>query len=55
MYDEDVYPKFGTGVDQLNERFNSIFSTLSGGTNNIDDTDRDLLVSARRHQLFRPL
>ena len=51
MDDEDVFPEFGMRVDQLNERFNSIISTLSGCSNNIDDTDRDLLARARRHQL----
>lgn len=54
MYDEDVYPEFGMGVDQLNERFNAIISTLSGCTSTIDDTDRDLLARARRHQLSGP-
>ena len=51
MDDEDVYQEFGMGVDQLNERFNSIISTLSGYTSSIDDTDCDLLASARHHQL----
>jgi len=51
MDDEDVFPEFGMRVDQLNERFNSIISPLSGCSNNIDDGDRDLLARARRHQL----
>ena len=51
MDDEDVFPEFGMRVDQLNERFNSIVSTLRGCSSNIDATDRDLLVRARRHQL----
>jgi len=51
MEDEDVFPEFGMRVDQLNERFNSIISTLSGCSSHIDDTDRDLLARARRHQL----
>jgi len=51
MDDEDVFPEFGMRVDQLNERFNSIISTLSGCSNNIDDGDRDLLARAHRHQL----
>ena len=51
MDDEDVYQEFGMGVDQLNERFNSVISTLSGCGSHIDDTDRDLLARARRHQL----
>jgi len=51
MDDEDVFPEFGMRVDQLNERFNSIISTLSGCSSHIDDTDRDLLARARRHQL----
>jgi hypothetical protein len=51
MDDEDVFPEFGMRVDQLNERFNSIISPLSGRSNNIDDSDRDLLARARRHQL----
>ena len=54
MDDEDVFPEFGMRVDQLNERFNSIISTLSGCSSHIDDTDRDLLARARRHQLVRP-
>ena len=41
MDDEDVFPEFGMRVDQLNERFNSIISTLSGCSSHIDDTDRD--------------
>jgi hypothetical protein len=36
-----VFPEFGMRVDQLNERFNSIISTLSGCSSHIDDTDRD--------------
>ena len=51
MDEEDVFPEFGMRVDQLNERFNSIISTLSGCSNNIDDGDRELLARARRHQL----
>ena len=51
MDDEDVFPEFGMRVDQLNERFDSIISTLSGRGNNIGDSDRDLLARARRHQL----
>ena len=51
MYEEEVFPEFGMSVDQLNERFNSIVSTLSGCSSNIDATDRELLARARRHQL----
>ena len=51
MYDEDVFPEFGMRVHQLNERFNSIISTLSSCTSNIDDTDRELVARARHHQL----
>jgi hypothetical protein len=51
MDDEDVFPEFGMRVDQLNERFDSIVSTLSGRSNNIGDSDRDLLARARRHRL----
>jgi hypothetical protein len=51
MEDDDVFPEFGMRVEQLNERFNTIISTLSACSNNIDDTDRDLLARARRHQL----
>jgi hypothetical protein len=51
MDDEDVFPEFGMRVDQLSERFNSIISTLNGCSNKINDSDRDLLARARRHQL----
>ena len=50
-----VFPEFGMRVDQLNERFNSTTARLSGCNSNIDDTDRDLLARARRHQLSRRL
>jgi hypothetical protein len=40
------FPELGMRVDQLNERFNSIISTLSSGSSNIDHTDRDLLARA---------
>ena len=51
MDDEDVFPEFGMRVDQLNERFDSIVSTLSGRSSNFDDGDRDLPARARRLQL----
>jgi hypothetical protein len=54
MYEEDVYPEFGMGVDQLNERFSTIISTLSACTSHLDETDHDLLARARRHQLSGP-
>ena len=50
MDNEDVFPEFGMNVDQLNERFDSIISTLSG-CSIIDESDRDLLARARRHHL----
>ena len=43
MDDEDVFPEFGMRVDQLNERFDSIISTLSGRGNNIGDSIDALL------------
>ena len=54
MFDEDVFPEFGMRVDQLNERFNAIITTLSARAGELDYLDRDLLARARRHQLSGP-
>ena len=53
MDDEDVFPEFGMRVDQLNERFNSIISTLSGCSSNIDDTSAACGRSSRCRRRFR--
>jgi hypothetical protein len=52
MYDEDVFPEFGMGVEQLNERFTRIVAKLASCDDDLDAVDRDLLSRARRHQLF---
>ena len=51
MDDEDVFPEFGMRVDQLNERFNSIVSTMSGCSTKSTPPIVTSCRPARRHQL----
>jgi hypothetical protein len=41
--------------ETLATRFSTIISTLSACTSHLDETDRDLLARARRHQLPGPV